>query len=76
MEFAVVGIVAGNAKATGKDQLVSSVDFANDWGAVAARVVWAIDFPDGLAGLLVQGDKVTRTVVVAIDYHRVFPNDG
>ncbi len=76
MEFAVVGIVAGNAKATGKDKLVSSVDFPNDWGAVAARVVRAIDFPDGLAGLLVQGDEVTRTVVVAIDYHRVFPKDG
>ena len=74
--LASIGVVTGDAKTTRKDQLIAPLYSSQQWGAVAARVVGAIRFPDRLSSLLVEGDQIARTVVVAVYDHLVFPEHG
>ena len=68
-----VGIVTGDAKTTRKDQLIAPLYGSQQRGTVAACVVGAIRLPDRLAGYLVEGDKITGPVVVAVYDYLVIP---
>lgn len=74
--IAGIGIIARHGKAPGKNHLGPPVDFPDGGGAIASLFVRAICFPDLLSGLLIEGDEVGVSIVVAIDDHLFVPENG
>ena len=56
--------------------MVSAINVANDGGAVTSGLVGAIRFPDFFSRFAIKSDDVGVTIMVAVDNHFVFPENG
>src|SRR5262249_36863739 len=75
VQLAGVRVVAGDTQAAGEDELFLAGRIHDDRGAVRSDAIGPVGPPAFFAGLLVQGDEIRLSVLVAVEDEHVLVKD-